>query len=275
MKKLLCSLAVLMSFFSFSARAETSGYDRVMAKNEIVCGVWSWPPYKELDPNTKEWKGFIIDIFRKAFATLDIKVVFKEVVLGNQVQDLNSGRVDAICDDGPYTMSAGKFVEFSDPLYASIVYPYVRQDETRFKTRADLNNEKVHFTGIDGDVSSDLVPRLFPKAKLATMPTMTEVSQLYMDLMTKKVDVVLADPVSFAVFEKTNPGKLRPLFKNKPLGHYKEGISVKKGDMKLLGLVNQAIDNALAFGLVDEALDALDPKHEQLMRVRSRYVFSN
>lgn len=268
--KLFFAFAISILLFSFSAQADT--YAKVISKNEIVCGVIPWPPYKEYDPNTKEWKGFAIELYKRAFATLDMKVTFKEVILGTQLQDLNNGMVDAICDDGPWTMSSGKFVEYSDPMYASIVHPYVRKGETRFKIRADLNKPEILFTGIDGDLSSDLVQRLFPNAKLASMPGTTDVSQLYLNVATKKADVVIADPGSFTAFEANNPGQLEPLFKDQPLGTYKTVVSVKKGDIKMLGLVNQAVDNALAFGIVDEILDGFDPKREKLARVRSRFV---
>lgn len=272
MRSLLALTISLLFLPSIGLAKDTSAYDRVIAKNEITCGVIPWAPYKEYDPNTGEWKGFAIEIYKKAFATLDLDVTFKEVILGTQLQDLNSGTVDAICDDGPWTLSAGKFVEFSNPLYASIVYAYAREGDTRFKTRADLNNENVQFTGIDGDLSSDLVARLFPKAKLATMPGTTDVSQLYLNVSGKKVDVVIADPSSFSVFEQNNPNQLVKLFPEKPLGIYKTVVSVKKGDVKMLGLVNQAIDNALAFGIADEILDEFDPDHTKLWRVKSRFT---
>jgi ABC-type amino acid transport substrate-binding protein len=265
-------LSILMlSLLTLPAYAEESAYDRVIAKNEVVCGVFPWAPYKVLDPNTKEWSGIGIDTYRKSFATLDLKVTFVELVLGTQVQDLNNGRIDAICDDGPYTMSAGKFVEFSDPAYGTPDYPYVRIDDTRFKSRSDMNKKDIVFTGIDGDVSNDLATRLFPKATLNSMPGTTDVAQLLLNVATKKADIAIVDPAAFSVFEKNNPGKLKPLFEDKPLGTYKIGISVKKGDMKMLGLVNQAIDNGLAFGIIDEVLDTYDPERKYLYRVRSRF----
>ena len=270
--KILFLLFALFPVLTYAAET-SSAYDRVIAKNELTCGVVIWPPYKELDPNTKEWKGFSIDLYRQMFATLDIKVNFKEVVLGTQLQDLNSGRIDAMCDDGPWTLSAGKFVEFANPVYASIVYPYIRKGDTRFKSRADLNNENITFTGIDGDLSSDLVHRLFPKAKMMSMPAITDVSQLFLNVKTKKADVVICDPVAFETFEKSNSGVLQPLSKDKPLGIYKNTATVKKGDTKMLGLINEAIDNAQAFGITDELLDSVDPKHEKLMRVKNRYGF--
>ena len=275
MKALFLSLLCLLGTLGASAHAENedSAYDRIIAKNEIVCGVFPWEPYKVYNPITKEWSGFGIEIYRRAFATLDLKITFKELVLGNQVQDLNSGLVDAICDDGPWTMSAGKFVEYSNPVYYSIVYPYVRADDQRFKTRADMNAKDIRFTGIDGDLSSDLSQRLFPNATLTSMPAITSVAQLFVNVETGKADVTLCDPAAFSVYEKTNPGKLKPLFSGNPIGKYKAVVSVKKGDFKMWNLVNQAIDNAQTFGIADEVLDGFDPDHKLLMRVRSRAEF--
>ncbi|HBM91165.1 MAG TPA: hypothetical protein DD400_04750 [Rhodospirillaceae bacterium] len=271
--KIVAFLLILFVSFVAPAHAASSAYDRVMKTNKIVLGVIPWSPYREKNLETKEWSGFAVEVCRRAFATMDIKVTFKEVIFGMQVQDLNIGRVDAHCDEGPWTMSAGKFVEFSMPYFATPVFPFVRAGEMRFKKRSDLNHPSVHFVGIDGDLSSDLVHRIFPKAKFSSMSSLTDVSQLYLNVSTGKADAVIGDPASFGVFNKSNPGKLKPLFQNQPLGPYKSVVSVKKGDMKLLGLVNQAIDNALTFGIVDEILDRYDPKHEILMRVKSRYTF--
>ncbi|HAJ90433.1 MAG TPA: hypothetical protein DCM27_05405 [Rhodospirillaceae bacterium] len=270
---LLCAFLIACPILSSRAADMSSAYDRVVTKNELVCGIYAWAPYKELDPNTGEWKGFAVDIYRKAFATLDIKVIFKEVVLGNQVQDLNSGRIDAMCDDGPWILSAGKFVEYSNPAYIAITFPYVRIDEKRFKKRSDFNSPDVSFTGIDGDLSSDLAHRLFPAAKLLSAPSTTDISQLYLNVQTGKADIMIGDPASFSIYNKNNPGKLKALFTDRPIAMYKNVVSVKKGDAKMLGLVNQAIDNALALGIVDTILDDFDPQHKLLMRVRLPYGF--
>jgi ABC-type amino acid transport substrate-binding protein len=267
-------LVLLLSVLSFTAIAADNSYptyDRVMAKNEIVCGVYVWPPYVNLDLKTKKFSGLSIELIEKMFATIDLKVKFQEVIVGTQVQDVNNGRVDAVCTDGPWTMSAAKFVEFSNPYGFNPVYPYVRADDNRFKTRADLNYKDVKFTGIDGDLSTDLVRRLFPKATLLGMPNTTDVSQLYMNVETKKADVAIVDPASFEKYTAKNPDKLKALFLGSPLGVYKSVISVKKGDIKMLGLVNEAIDNALHFGVLDEIMDKYDPKHEKFKRVRSKF----
>ena len=273
MKKIILFATLLVMLISAQqTKAEESAYERIIAKGEFTCGVIPWAPYKILDPNTKEWSGFAIDIYREIFATLDIKVNFKEVVLGNQIQDLNTGRVDAICDDGPWTMSAAKFVDYSEPLYASPVHAYVRVDDNRFTKRSDLNDKSVQFTGIDGDLSVDLVQRLFPKTKIATMGSMTDVSQLFVNVETKKADVAIVDPAAFSAYEKANPNKLKKAF-SEPLGTYRIVISTKKGDHKTLGLINQAVDNGHDFGIIRNILDEFDPEHKKLMRIKSPYSF--
>jgi ABC-type amino acid transport substrate-binding protein len=94
MKIFVFLLIALFPFIGFAT--EDSAYDRVITKNEITCGIMAWAPFAEIDPNTKEWNGLTVGIMRKAFATLDMKVRFKEVTPGNQVQDLNNGRIDAV-----------------------------------------------------------------------------------------------------------------------------------------------------------------------------------
>lgn len=274
-------LSAFIAFPTLSALAadkassvdKVSTYDRVISKNELVCGIYSWAPYKEQDPQTGEWKGFAIDIYRKAFATLDIKVTFKEVSLGNQAEELNAGRIDAMCDDGPWILSEGKFVEYSDPAYVSFVYPYVRADEKRFRSRADLNSADFSFAGVEDDLSTDLPKRLFPQAKIINFPAKTDTMQPYINVASGKADIVIGDPATFSLYNKTNPGKLKPVFLEKPIAKYKNAISVKKGDLRMLGLVNEAIDNALALGIIDDVLDDFDPQHKLLMRVKLPYSF--
>ncbi|MCA3249353.1 MAG: hypothetical protein ACK5WY_07525 [Holosporaceae bacterium] len=55
------------------------------------------------------------------------------------------------------------------------------------------------------------------------------------------------------------------------MSHYVLVYSVAKGDMKTLGLLNQAVDNAAAFGITEEVLNKHDPDHSTLKRVRSIY----
>jgi hypothetical protein len=48
--------------------------------------------------------------------------------------------------------------------------------------------------------------------------------------------------------------------------------SVRKGDFKTLGLINQAIDNAASFGITDAVLNKFDPDLRFMQRVRSPYI---
>jgi hypothetical protein len=62
------------------------------------------------------------------------------------------------------------------------------------------------------------------------------------------------------------------LFAGKAIGVYKIVASVRKGDFKTLGLINQAIDNAASFGITDAVLNKFDPDLRFMQRVRSPYI---
>ncbi|MBM3602649.1 MAG: transporter substrate-binding domain-containing protein [Alphaproteobacteria bacterium] len=251
--------------------ASDATYDRIMQSGKVVCGYFPWPGGAEKDPNTGKVSGLVVDLVEQALATLDLKVQWQEVVIGTQVQDLNTGKIDALCNDGPWVMSAGKHVEFSDPMVATILLPYIRVDDSRFSAMADLNNPSVRFVGLDGDASVELAQRRFPKAQLKSLPGTTDLSQLFLDVATGKADILITDPHSFDAFEKNNPGKVKPFLPAKPVGLYKMVFSVAKGNMKTLGLLNQAVDNAAAFGITEQVLNKHDPDHRTLKRVRSIY----
>jgi ABC-type amino acid transport substrate-binding protein len=271
MKKIVIILILgLIIFDAYAADKQETAYERVMRTGTIRCGYSPWPSYFDVDPNTKELTGMTKDLTDAIFKILDIKVEYVEYVFSNKVIDLQSGRLDAICGDGPWILTTLKQVDYTVPYYYSPVYVYGRSDEKRFAKPADMNDAGIVFVGIDSDLSTDLVQKNFPLAKLQTLPSTVDAGQMLLDVAGRKADLVLLDPGAATGFIKNNPGKVRQIFP-KPLAAYPGGFSVKKGEIDLLNMLNGGVQAALNLGTVDMILDKYDPEHKKILRISSGY----
>ncbi|MDB5477895.1 MAG: cyclohexadienyl dehydratase [Alphaproteobacteria bacterium] len=243
-----------------------------MRTGTIKCGYSPWPMYWDVDPNTKELSGLVKDLSDATFKLLGLKVEYVEYVFSNKVIDLQSGRIDAICGDGPWILTTIKQIDYSAPYYFTPVFAYARADETRFLSRSDLDKPGIQFVGIDGDLSTELVQNNFPLAKLNTLTTTADAGQMLLDVSTKKADATIIDPAAATNFITHNPGKVKQLFNGKMLGAYNNGFSVKKGETDLLNMLNGAVAAMHNTGAVDPILDRYDPKGEKFLKVQPGFI---
>jgi len=239
---LLTFLALLiLPAVSFAAEKE-SAYDRVLRTNTLRIGYSIWPPYTIQDPNTGELSGLAVDIAELTASFLDVKLEWIQMTgYGTQVESLKQGMYDITINDGPYVFTTIKFIDFSDPYVYAPVFAYGRADETRYKKLADLNKPEVKFIGLDGDLSVDLVQRLYPKAQLDTLSATTDPGILMTNVATKKGDVTILDPGSVHTFNKNNKPGLKNLSPKEAVAVYPIGFATAKGETKLLNMLNGAV----------------------------------
>ena len=265
----LCGFLLRGSAFA-ADQAKESAYDRVMRTSTLRCGYTPWPPFFSVDPNTGVMSGLSKDLSDNVATLLGLKMEYVQLVVGQQVQDLNSGKVDAVCGDGPWIISTVKYLDYTSSYFYVAVYAYGRANETRFSTLAGLNSKDATFVGIDGDISSDLVQSYFPQAKISTLSAVTDPSQMLLNVTTGKADAVITDPVTISVFEKNNPGKIKRLV-GQPVAVYGGGFSVKKGETSLLSTLSQGVSAALNAGMADKALKKYDPDGTMFLPVATPY----
>jgi ABC-type amino acid transport substrate-binding protein len=134
----------------------------------------------------------------------------------------------------------------------------------------DLNADGVTFVGIDGDLSTDLVLRNYPKASLHSLTNMSDPAQMLMDVSTGKADIVITDSQGADIFIKNNPGKIKRLFEE-PLAIYGSAFSMRKGEYKLFNMMQEATNAALNTGLMDKILNKYDPDGRLFLPVDEAY----
>ena len=259
MRKAFAAIIVLSLLSTAAAQAAgESAFDRVMRTGTLHCGFIPWPPGFDVDVVTGAAKGPAKELFESIIKLAGWKVQFVQMALGDNAQDLNNGKIDAVCADGPWTIARIKFVDYTTPAAYTPVMVYVRAGEKRFHGYSDLDNAKVTLVGIDGDISTDLALLRFPKAKLHTLSNLTDPSQMLIDVADGKEDAVILDPVTADHYMRNNPGKIRMLTPQ-ALAVYPVEMSVRRGETQLQQTLDRATEMASNIGLIDKMLLNYDP----------------
>lgn len=230
-----------------------------MRTGTLRCGYAPWPVYFDVDPNTKKLSGLNKEMSDAAARILGLKIEYIETSFSNKVIDLNSGKIDAMCGDGPWILTSIRAQDYTKQFYYADVFLYGRQDESRFSKMQDLNSKEVSFVGIDGDLSVELVQLNFENARLNSLPTITDPSQMLMDIATKKADVTILDPATADAFMASNPGKVKKLF-DSGMAVYGVSFGVAKGETELLQTLDAAVEAALNTGITERILQKYDPQ---------------
>ncbi len=233
-----------------------SALERIKRTGIVRCGYTPWPPFWEVDPNTNISKGLTKELSDKFFSLAGWKPEYIEVASGADVQDLKSGKIDMMCGAGPWYIGALKEINYSHPYYYGAVYVWARNDETRFTDLNAINSPDAHFVGLDGDLSIDLVQRLFPQAKIQTLNGLTDPAQMMLNVATRKADLIIIDKISVSHFNDNNDTKLKSLFPDQPIAIYGGGFAVKKGEPDLLETINGLVDMMNNMSIPDRLINA-------------------
>jgi ABC-type amino acid transport substrate-binding protein len=268
-------LLLITSTIAYSAEERDPAYERVMRTGTIKCGYYPWPPYFENDLNTGEMKGLTKDISDEIFALLGWEVEYIELTLGYQLNDLQTGKIDAICGDGPFQIGVIDKIGFTRPLFFIPVYPYVRSEDSRFTSLPEMNRGSVTFVAIDSDLSQDLAMRFFPEAKLYTLQNITDPAQMFLDVATKKADAAISDPLTAEKFIKSRPDAIGRAFEDRPLAVYSYSFSVMPDEAELREVLNTASGVAFNFGIIDRIISLYDPEAKFFIPAAKNYEINN
>lgn len=239
-----------------------SVYERVMRTGELRCGYATWPGLLEKDANTGKFSGTFYDFMNELGKISEIKVSFtEEVSFGDFPAALNAGRVDAICSGAWTNAVRGKFVDFTIPISFQPTFAFVRGNDFRFDNDLNkINDASVTISAIDGESNEVIAKTRFPSAKIMSMPKGTEGAQMIMNVADGKADVTFLDIETASRVMASQPGKLRMVKSKFPLAVFGNTIVVKKEEMALKNMLDNATNQLLMTGAVDEILS----KHEKV-----------
>ncbi len=247
MKKII--LLLLISIFALSCSDKKESDVLIMGTNP------TFPPF-EYTGGTRgdEVVGFDVEFAKIIAQNYGKKLVVESMDFDGLIPALQSGKIDMAISGMTITEERRKNVDFSDQYYEASQVVLIRKDDESFaniKTKEELGAQKslgAQFgtTGSElaGEISQNVVE-------------LKSCELVVMELMNKKVDAVIIDKEPAKAFMSKNENLvILPI--NFDAEYY--GIAVKKGNEKLLSVINDTINELVASGeykrLVEEHINA-------------------
>jgi ABC-type amino acid transport substrate-binding protein len=260
------SLAVLFAVGDFKPGNQgllpRSHYTQIQSSGTIRAAYAVGAPLFVIDPNTKEKSGIFYDIVNAAAAKLGLKVNWtEEVGYGEMIQGLNAHRYDVVGSGVWINGARGKDADFTIPAYYDAVLAYVREGDTRFdKDLSILNSPAYTISTMDGELGATIAKTDFPRAKTEELPQNADFTQLILNVLNRRADVVFLALAPGRQYQAANPGKVRAINPNKPIRVFPVAIILAKSDYEL----KQSLDYALTEMLTNGEIETILRKYEKV-----------
>jgi ABC-type amino acid transport substrate-binding protein len=230
-----------------------------MRTKTLRCGWFAEPPFINLDPNTGNKTGIVVDIVNRFASDYDVKIEW--VTISNFAlmgEDLKEGKYDAICAS-LFNMPRGGLVDSADAFVFMPAYGYVRSDENRLTSLSQLNDADFRIAGQEGAAETAVARQKFPKAQFHIIPS-AELSEMLASVVAKKADVAFMIPSFFEQFSKFNPGALKPLDSDHPLQIFVLAFGMKPQEEGLKSMFNSSLHRMMASGDLAAIFAKYDPE---------------
>ncbi|MBI1273843.1 MAG: transporter substrate-binding domain-containing protein [Alphaproteobacteria bacterium] len=237
-----------------AAQSATPVYDRVMAAGKIRCGYAHWEPSNIVAPDGSGQSGTGYDLMEEIGRRLSLQIEWaQEVGWGTAVEDVASGKYDAVCTLMWPNSGRARRVDFSAPVNYSKISVFVRADDNRFSENLGMLNDPAYTVSyVDGTTPQVIVRSHFPQAKVVSFPELTATSENAVAVAAGKADFMVWDLYNGSMFIKNNPGSIKPLSK---AVLYFANAFLLPADPRFNAMIDHAIREIVADGTFDRILD--------------------
>lgn len=250
MKRLMIASIVLLSVAGFvfaGGSSEKASGPAMAAKPKIVIATdATWPPMEMVNEN-KQIVGYDIDMMNAAAKAGGFDVEFKNTAWDGIFAGLANGDYDAVMSSVTITDERKQTMDFSVPYINAGQVLIVPTDTTGVTTLADMKGKQVGAQiGTTGAIA-------IQKADGLTLKTYDEIGLAVQDLANGRIAGVVCDnptAANYVLQNDTYKGKLKIV--GKPFTEEYYGVAVKKGNTKVLDLVNKGLEAVLKTNLPDE-----------------------
>jgi polar amino acid transport system substrate-binding protein len=244
-KRILVLLVILMVGvlpFGFAA-------GKPEANTIVVATDATWPPMEMVDEN-KNIVGFDIDLMNAAAKAAGFQVEFKNTAWDGIFTGLEAGKYDAVMSSVTITDERKQTMDFSIPYINAGQILVVPAATTGVTKLSDLVGKTVGAQiGTTGAMEIDKVPGVNKKEY-------DEIGLAFADLVNGRINAVVCDtPVAaqFALQAADYKGKLKIV--GQPMTEELYGVAVKKGNTKVLDLINKGLRKVIDDG-TEKSLEA-------------------
>ncbi len=237
-------------------------YERVMKAGKIRCAYVVYPPSCIKDPNTGKLSGIVVDAVRTLGKNLELDIDFtEEVAWGSMIEGLQADRYDLVVSGIWPNASRARLVDFSAPLYYSAIGVYVRKGDDRFTDDwKAIDSPQVKIATVDGEMSDIIARTQFPRAKRDSLPQLADVSQLLLEVATRKADVTFVEPYFGYEYLKNNPDTVKNIAADRPIRTFGNTVMFRRGQATFKAMLNTALEEMINTGVVDRLLGQYEPR---------------
>ncbi|MDD3183185.1 MAG: transporter substrate-binding domain-containing protein [Alphaproteobacteria bacterium] len=247
--------------------------EQIKRTGTLRCGYSIWPPALMKDPNTGAFSGMFYDLMQEMGKQLSLKIEWTvEVTPAHMFADLDSNRIDMVCSAYIATPARAKAAAFTSPIFYNVNTLFVRADDTRFDNNFEAANDpSVKFAVVDGGLSSILANQKFPLAQKPSVPELSTPADTFLYVAERKADVVLSEPLSFALFDKSNPGKMKRAVGEPPFV-YGAGMPMPLKEFDLHNTINATLAYLQSTGVVAAIFDKHETEGVRTLRLAKPYA---
>jgi ABC-type amino acid transport substrate-binding protein len=225
-----------------------STLQRIMATQALRVGYEGYPPYTMKDPATGQLTGFSVDLAEYIAREAGWKVEWIQTSPDTKIPDLQAGKFDVMTEPIFRTIPRATRVSFSRPYaYFGDAAGIVRKGDTRFKVIEDLNKSGVTIVVRQGYTDQTYAADNLPAATLRALKV-DDASQLFLEVITKKADVALADLEQAKSFAAKHPKEVKVLFADPAPSYIPAGLMLRQGDFTFYNFLNASLDYMEANG---------------------------
>ncbi len=248
-------------------------YDRVIQAGKIRCGYVVAFPGCVKDPNTGKLAGIGPDALELIGKKLGLTVEWSEEVgWGTMLEGLRAGRYDIVGVPVWTNPNRAKLAAFSKSLYYSPIFPYAKKGDTRFKGQLEkINAPTIKIATIDGETGQVIADADFPKAGRLSMTQMTDLSQLFLSVATKKADIAFAEPIVVDQYVRNNPGSVENVSPNKPVRLFPNCWMFNRDELEFKAMLDTVLDEVINSGAMDKIISKYEPSPNLIYRVALPY----
>ncbi len=253
---------------------QESLYDHVMNQGKIRCGYVVYNPGCLKDPNTGKLSGIGIETIEMVAKNLGLKVEWaEEVGWGTMLEGLQTNRYDMIATPIWTNSNRARLVDFSRPIYFSPIYVWVKSGDKRFNENNldSLNSPKHLIATVDGETAEVIASEDFPQAKKLSLPQLSGVEQVLLNVSTGKADASFEEPAVARDFLSHNPGTIENISKTRPIRVFPNCWMFKRGQMEFKDMIDTALSQLINSGAEEKIIHKYEKYPGTLYRAALPY----
>ncbi|HWR82429.1 MAG TPA: basic amino acid ABC transporter substrate-binding protein [Candidatus Deferrimicrobium sp.] len=192
----------------------------------------TYPPFESVNPATGRAEGFDIDLMTEICAANGWKPEFVSTAFDAIIPGLTAGKYDVVISAMTITPQRAAIVDFSEPYYLAGQSIAVSPRDTLTSCVADLKGKRV---GVQLGTTGELMAKKMDDVQVYSYDN---IGAAFIDMTNGNLDAVLNDYPTTKAYIQTH-GQAKIVGEILSTEHY--GIAVRKGDRKLLDIVNRAL----------------------------------